>query len=99
MRCPKCNTRLLLQAFWQGRYVNCTSCGARLQRSLLGIVASALSGFATLLLAEWALTAAGVPMEIEIPLALAALAAGYGAVHALTVRLRPRAEEPTIRLN
>ena len=98
MRCPECGTRLLLQAFWQGRYVNCNSCGARLQRSISSIVLSVLSGFAALTLVEWGLTAAGAPMEVEIPLALLALAAGYSVVHVLTLRLKPREEEPTIKL-
>jgi len=66
---------------------------------MAGIVASFLSGFCALLLAEWGLTASGAPMEIEIPLALAALALGYGSVHALTLHLVPREEEPTIRLH
>jgi len=98
MNCPECGARLLLQAFWQGRYVNCTSCGARLERSISSIVLSALSGFVALTLAEWALTTVGAPMEIEIPLALLALAVGYGAVHVLTLRLKPREEEPTLKL-
>lgn len=62
------------------------------------MVVPILSGFFALLVAEWGLTAAGIPMELEIPLALLALAAGYGSVHALMLRLKPREEEPTIKL-
>jgi hypothetical protein len=89
---------LLFQAFWQGRYVNCTSCGARLQRKILPMVLSALSGFASFVVAMWLLSMVSVPMEIEITLGVAALAAGYLAVHAATLKLTPREDDVSLKL-
>jgi len=99
MRCPKCNVRLILQAFWQGRYVNCTSCGARLERGIVGIVLPMAAALAAFLGAEWLLNDAGVSMEVEIGGSLLALAAAYAIVHVLTLDLRPREEEPRLKLD
>ena len=98
MRCPECNTRLILQAFWQGCHVNCTTCGARLQRSLSGIVLATVGGFLAWFLAEWLLTMAGVPMEVEIPLGVLALLAAYLGVHVLTLELKPK-EPDSLKLD
>ena len=92
------HTRLILQAFWQGRYVNCTSCGARLERSLSGMVLSAVAGILAWIPAMWLLSRSGVAMEVEISLGLAALIAAYFGVHILTLRLKPREEDPTLKL-
>lgn len=99
MRCPECNRRLILQSFWQGRHVNCTSCGARLQRSIAGMVLSAVAGLLAWFAAELILHGMGAPMEIEIAGSVAALVAGYFGVHTLMLRLKPREEEPTLKLN
>ena len=65
---------------------------------MVAMLLSAIAGIAAWVLAERALTSAGAPMEIEIPFGLAAMAAGYFAVHAATLRLKPREEEPTLKL-
>ena len=98
MRCPECQTRLVLQAFWQGRYVNCTSCGARLQRSLAGIVLSAVAGLFGWGATMYVLDGSGLPMEAEIAIGLLALVVCYLVVHVLTLHLKPREEEPTLKL-
>jgi uncharacterized paraquat-inducible protein A len=97
MHCPECHARLILQAFWQGRYVNCTSCGAKLQRSLAAIVVSFAGGFLAYALAALLLVRAGAPMEIEIILSVAALAAGFLGIHIATLRLKPR-EDSSLKL-
>ncbi len=78
MRCPECNTRLISEAFWQGRYVNCTTCGAKLERGISQIVWSVAAGILAWFLADWLLVKAGAPMEIEIPLGIISLAAATG---------------------
>ena len=96
--CPECNQRLVLQAFWQGHLVNCTSCGAKLQRSRSGMIFSAVAGILAWFLADWLLTRAGAPMELEIAGSLIALAAGYGAVHVITLDLKPWEDETSLKL-
>ena len=98
MRCPECNARLILQAFWQGHYVNCTSCGAKLERGWFGIIASYAAALVTWVIADYLLTESGAVMEVEIPVSLLAMAAGYLAVHTLTLRLKPREDEPSLRI-
>ncbi len=79
--------------------MNCTSCGARLQRSVAGMVLAAVAGILGWFLAEWVLHDTGVRMEVEIAVGLAALAIAYFAVHTLTLRLIPREEEPTLKID
>ena len=98
-RCPQCNRRLILQAFWQGRHVNCTSCGARLQRGIAGIALSAAVGIVVWIVAEWLMQGTGIPMEVEIPAGLLALFVGYTVVHILTLKLVPREDETRLNLD
>ncbi len=97
MRCPECNKRLILDSFWQGRYVNCTGCGAKLERSLGAIVVSVASGILAWFLTDWVMVKLGAPMELEIPVSLLGLVAGFLIVHALTLKLKPR-EESELKL-
>ncbi len=90
MNCPECNKRLILESFWQGRYVNCTGCGLKLQRSLAAIVISVVAGIAGWFITDWVMVQLGARMEIEIAAGLAGLAVFYFTVHALTLKLKPK---------
>jgi hypothetical protein len=90
MNCPECNKRLILESFWQGRYVNCTGCGLKLQRSLAAIVISVAVGIAGWFLTNWVMVLLGAPMELEIAASLAGLAIFYFTTHALTLKLKPK---------
>ena len=98
MRCPECNTRLIMEALWQGRYVNCTTCGAKLQRSISGITWPVAAGILAWFLADWLLVMAGAPMEVEIPLGVTALGVAYLGVHVLTLELKPK-EPDSLKLD
>ena len=63
---------------------------------VLGVL-SVIGGLVAWALAELLLTRLGAPMEVEIPLGLVALAAGYFGVHTLTLELKPK-EESELKL-
>ena len=97
MHCPECNKRLILESFWQGRYVNCTGCGLKLQRSVGAIAISVVIGIAGWFLTDWVMVAFGAPMEVEIPASLAGLAVFYFTAHSLTLKLKPK-EDTELKL-
>ena len=87
-----------MEAFWQGRYVNCTTCGAKLQRSIAGITWPVVAGILAWFLADWLLVMAGAPMEVDIPLGVIALGVAYLGVHVLTLELKPK-EPDSLKLD
>jgi hypothetical protein len=62
------------------------------------MVLAAAGGLGAWLLAEWLLGMAGAPMEVEIPVSLLAMGAGYFGVHIATLRLKPREDDTGLRL-
>jgi hypothetical protein len=97
MNCPECNKRLILESFWQGRYVNCTGCGLKLQRSVAAIAISVVVGIGGWFLTDWVMVELGAPMELEIPVSLVGLAVFFFAAHAYTLKLKPK-EDTELKL-
>jgi hypothetical protein len=48
--------------------------------------------------ADWLAVRLGAPMEVEIPVSLLGLAAGYAVVHAATLKLKPRDPDVELKL-